>query len=324
MKTHTLTITAAAFAGALSLGTGPAAAEYPEDNINLIVPWPAGGGQDTVGRLVGEHLDRQLPVSVVVSNTPGAAGATGVREIEESEPDGYTIGTLGLHVIAQTYINPNASELDNIDPLVMVNTNPAAISVRPGTGIETLEEFVEYASENPGAIVNGNDSPGGFSFLTAELMEDHLDVELSKIPYQGYAPTVSALLSDEIMSATLPVPVVADLHESGEVIMLAVASEERNPAAPDVPTFQELGYDFVFADNVMIFGPVGIPEDVKATLEGALLDAMQTDEFIEAGTAAGLTLEPLGSEEATAMFRQMDDDVYPVLLESGLVEVRER
>lgn len=324
MKPHTIALGTLAAASALSLGIGTAAAQFPEDNINLIVPWPAGGGQDTVGRLVGEHLDRQLPVSVVVSNAPGAAGATGVREVEEAEPDGYTIGTMGLHVIAQTYINPNASDLDNIDPLVLVNTNPAAISVRPDTGIETLEEFVEYASANPGAIVNGNDSPGGFSYLTVELMEDELGVELTKIPYQGYAPTVSALLSDEIMSATLPVPVVADLHAEGQVRMLAVAAEERNPAAPDVPTFRELGYDFVFADNVMIFGPVGIPEDVKDTLEGALLAAMETEPFIEAGTAAGLTLAPMGSADADAMFRQMDDDVYPVLLEAGLVEVRER
>lgn len=324
MKSTSKTLTLLAAAAATAMSIGAASAEFPERPINLIVPWPAGGGQDVVGRLVAEHLDRQLPVSVVVSNTPGAAGATGVRAIEESAPDGYTIGTMGLHVIAQSYINPNATDLANIAPLVMVNTNPAAISVRADLGLETLEDFIAFASENPGEIINGNDSPGGFSFLTVELMEEELGIELTKVPYQGFAPTVSALVSGEIMSATLPVPVVADLHNAGEIVMLAVASDERHPAVPEVPTFLELGYDFVFSDNVMIFGPVGLPEDVQATLEGALLAAMATEEFITAGTAAGLTLQPLGSADAAATLAAMDDDVYPLLLEAGLVQVRQR
>ena len=297
---------------------------FPDKPINLVVPWPAGGGQDVVGRLVAEHLDRQVPVSVVVTNVPGAAGANGVREIEESAPDGYTIGTMGLHVIAQSYINPNATDINNIDPLVLVNTNPAALSVRTDTGIETLAQFIEYAKANPGAIINGNDSPGGFSFLTVELLQQKVGIELTKVPYQGFAPTVAALVAGEVTSATLPVPVVAELHRAGTIRILAVASEERNFAAPDVPTFRELGVDFVFMDNVMIFAPVGLPADVKNSLETALLDAMATDDFKSAGGNAGLTLEPLGSEAATARLRGMDDDIYPILLEAGLVQTRKR
>lgn len=314
-----------AFGVALAAQTGSAVSQsWPDKPINLIVPWPAGGGQDPVGRLVAEYLDQQLPVSVVVSNVPGAAGANGVRAIEESAPDGYTIGTMGLHVIAQAYINPNASDLDRIDPLVMVNTNPAAISVRADLGIDTLEQFVEYAKANPGAIINGNDSPGGFSFLTVELMSEKLGIELTKVPYQGYAPTVAALVAGEVNSASLPVPVVAELHRAGTIKILAVAAEERNFAAPDVPTFKELGYDFVFADNVMIFGPVGMPADVKGPLEQALLAAMATDGFKAAGETAGLTLEPMNSADATALLHAMDEAVYPVLLEAGLVQARQK
>jgi len=297
---------------------------FPDKPVTLVVPWPAGGGQDVVGRLVAEYLDQQLPVSVVVSNVPGAAGANGVREIEESTPDGYTIGTMGLHVIAQSYINPNATDIAKIDPLVLVNTNPAAISVRTDTGIESLAEFIEFAKANPGEIINGNDSPGGFSFLTVELLQEKLGVELTKVPYQGYAPTVAALVAGEVMSATLPVPVVAELHRAGTVKILAVASEERNFAAPDVPTFKELGIDFVFSDNVMIFAPVGLPTDVKQTLETALLDAMASDGFKAAGSTAGLTLQPLGADAADALFRSMDDAVYPIMLEAGLVQTRKR
>ncbi len=305
-------------------GSPAVAQNWPDEPINLIVPWPAGGGQDRVARILAEFLDQQVPVSVVVSNVPGAAGANGVRAIEESTPDGYTIGTMGLHVIAQTYINPNATDLERIAPLVMVNSNSAAISVRADLGINTLAEFIEYAKANPGMIINGNDAPGGFSFLTVELMERQLGIELTKVPYQGYAPTVAALVAGEVNSASLPVPVVADLHAAGTIKILAIAAEERNFAAPDVPTFKELGYDFVFADSVMIFGPVGMDADVKGAVEKALLDAMASDGFKAAGSTAGLTLQPLGSADADALFRALDESVYPVLLEADLVKTRQK
>lgn len=320
-------------AGGIALGVslavagmfGPAQAqEFPSEPITIVVGWPAGGGQDGVGRLVAEFLDQQLPVSVVVTNIPGAAAATGIREVEESEPNGYTIGTMGLHAIAQSYINPNASDINKIDPLVLVNIDPAALTVRTDTGIDSLEEFIEYTRANPGAMINGNDSPGGFSFLNAEFVERNLDIEMTKVPYQGYAPTVAALVAGEVNSATLPVPMVQQLHQSGDVKVLAVASEERHFAVPDVPTFKELGHDYVFTDYVMIFAPVGLPDDVKQTLETALLDAMATEGFKSTAEKMGLIVNPLGSKEASALLRRMDDEVYPVMLDAGLVEVRER
>jgi len=272
---------------------------------------------------VAEHLQAELPVSVVVTNVPGAAGANGVRDVEEAAPDGYTLGTKGVHAVAQSYMNPNATALDAMDPLALVNIDPAAVSVRADTGIEDLEAFIDFLREDPGAIINGNDSPGGFSFLTAELMERALGVEMTKVPYQGYAPTVSALVAGEVMSATLPVPMVADLHEAGDVNILAVAAEERHFRAPDVPTFAELGHDFVFADYVMIFGPVGMPDDVRETLESALLAAMDRDEFRAAADSIGLILDPQGADAAAALMQATDDAVYPVLLEAGLAEAEQ-
>ncbi len=310
-------------AGALLAATAAApqpAAAFPDEPITIVVGWPAGGAQDTVGRLVAEYLEAELPVSVVVTNVPGAAGANGVRDVEQAAPDGYTLGTKGVHAVAQSYMNPNATPLDAMDPLALVNIDPAAVSVHADTGIEDLESFIAYLRDNPGGLINGNDSPGGFSFLTAELMERALDIELTKVPYQGYAPTVSALVAQEVMSATLPVPMVADLHEAGDVNILAVAAEERHFRAPDVPTFTELGHDFVFADYVMIFGPVGLPEDVRDTLESALLAAMDSEDFRAAADGIGLILDPQGADGAAALMQATDAAVHPVLVEAGLVE----
>lgn len=313
---------------ALALVAGPTisaqAQDYPSEPVTMVVGWPAGGGQDTVGRLVAEHLDQQLPVSVVVTNVPGAAGANGVREVEEAAPNGYTIGTMGLHGVAQAYINPNATAMENIQPLVLVNIDPAALSVRADSGIETLEQYLEYAKENPGAIINGNDSPGGFSFLTAEFIKRNFEIDFTMVPYQGYAPTVAALVADEVQSATLPIPMVAELGASGDVNILAVAAEERHFRTPDVPTFKELGYDFEFTDFVLIFGPKDMPEDVKSALESALLAAMDSEGFKASAANIGLILNPLGSDDTTALVQRLDDEVYPVMLDAGLVQTRQR
>lgn len=310
---------------AFTLSAGLAGAQdFPSQNVTMIIGWPAGGAQDTVGRLVAEHLGQQLSTTVVVSNVPGAAGATGVREVETAEPNGYTIGTIGLHGVAQAYINENATAMDDIEPLALVNIDPAALTVSSTTGISSLEEFITFTRENPGALINGNDSPGGFSFLNAEFIERNLDIEMTKVPYQGFAPTVAALVAGEVEAVTLPVPLLADLHESGDVRILAVAAAERHFAAPDVPTFQEEGIDYVFSDYVVIFGPKGMPQDVKDTLEAALLAAMDTDGFKASADTIGLLLDGQGADAARDTITNVDAEVYPIMLDTGLVTTRQR
>lgn len=326
-STHTtflggLTLTAAL---ALSVATLPAAADsFPDQPITVVVAWPAGGGHDTVTRLVVDHLSQELPVSVVVSNVPGAAGANGVRQVEEADADGYTLGVMGLHATAQSYMNENATDLANIEPLAVINIEPAALAVRTDTGIDSFEAFLEYARNEPGGIINGNDSPGGFSYLNAAFIENTFDIELTKVPYQGYAPTVAALIAGEVMSATLPVPMLAELHEAGTVQILGVAAQDRHFRVPEVPTFTEMGHDYVVTDYVMVFGPAGIDAERRATLEAALLAAMSHDSFLERGQAMGLMLSPAGADAAADLLSSMDDLIYPVMQDAGLVTVRAR
>lgn len=316
---------AAAMVGTLGVGLMPApASAFPEQPITVVVAWPAGGGHDTVTRLVTEFLEQELPSAVVVTNVPGAAGANGVRQVEEAAADGYTLGVLGLHATAQSYMNENATALDQLAPLAVINIEPAALAVRTDTGIETFEDFLAFARENPGGIINGNDSPGGFSFLNAAFIENYFDIQLTKVPYQGYAPTVAALVSGEVMAATLPVPMLADLHDAGTVRILGVAAPDRHFRVPEVPTFAEMGHDYVVTDYVMVFGPAGIPDDRRAVLEEALMSAMASEAFHERGRNMGLMLQPGGADEAAALMAAMDDLIYPVMQDAGLVTVRAR
>ncbi len=315
----------AAAACALGVGSLSAPAQaFPERPITMVVAWPAGGGHDTVTRLLTEFLEQELPTSVVVTNVPGAAGATGVRQVEEAAADGYTLGVLGLHATAQSYMNENATALDRLEPLAVINIEPAALAVRADTGIEDFAGFLEFARANPGGIINGNDSPGGFSFLNAAFIENYFDIQLTKVPYQGYAPTVAALVSGEVMATTLPVPMLADLHDAGEVRILGVAAEDRHFRVPEVPTFTELGHGYVVTDYVMVYGPAGIPQDRRDALEAALMAAMASEAFQERARGMGLMLQPGGADDAAALMAAMDDLVYPIMEDADLVTVRAR
>lgn len=213
--------------------------DFPEKPINIVVPWPAGGAYDLAARLMAEHASQTFSVPLVVQNVTGAAGSTGVRHVADATPDGYTIGVMGTHAIAQSYMNPNATALEDLTPLVFIGPEPAALAVTLDADIGDVAAYLDTLQEAPSSIINGNDSPGGFSYIAATMLENQFDVELTKIPYHGYAPTVSAMLSGEVMSALLPIPLLVDQHDAGQLNLLAVASGQRHPFAPDVPTFKE-------------------------------------------------------------------------------------
>lgn len=300
------------------------AAEFPVEPITIVVNWPAGGGQDTAARLIAEWASKHATVPIVVSNVTGAGGANGIRHAAEAAPDGYTVGIMGSSFVARNYMNENATSPDQIDPLVFFGPDPGALEVRTDTGITTAQEYIDALKADPGSIINGNDAPGGSSYIVATLFEKTFDVEMTKVPYQGYAPTVAALMTGEVQSATLPVHQLADQHKAGDVIILAVAAEDRHFLAPDVPTFKELGLDFVAGDWRALFLPVGVPEDRKAYLEKLFMDTMSDPAFKEAAQKAGFMVTPMSSADTAAWVAAADEAVYPVLLDAGLVTTNKK
>lgn len=319
MKTRYLILSSALL---LSLQwTSPVLAdEFPEKPINIVVPWPAGGAYDLAARLMAEHAGQTFSVPLVVQNVTGAAGSTGVRHVADANADGYTIGVMGTHAIAQSFMNPNATALDDLIPLVFIGPEPAALAVTHDADIGDVSAYLNTLQEAPGSIINGNDSPGGFSYIAAAMLENQFDVELTKIPYQGYAPTVSALLSGEVMSAMLPIPLLADQHEAGQFNVLAVAAEQRHPFAPDVPTFKEQGYDFIAEDFFMLYLPDEVPEARRNKLADMFYELLQDPSFQDAANDIGLVIQPKSQDETAHYLEQRANDVYEILTESGLVD----
>jgi putative tricarboxylic transport membrane protein len=321
-----LTFAAIALAAGATVARSPAAQaqKFPSEPITLVVAWPAGGGSDISMRLLADALSKQIGVPVVVLNKPGAGGAIGHREIVNAKPDGYTIGMFSSGGIALPYLNAQANIYDELQPIAFFGEDPNALQVSIASGTGSLKEFVERARANPGKIKNGNDQPGGSSYIAAALYEKMLNVKLTKVSYAGFGPTVIGLMGGEVDSATVPVPDTIEQHKAGKLKLLGVSATERHFMAPEIPTFREQGFDVVVGSWRCIAGPKGIPEDRLRYLETNIVAALKDPEFQTKAKQAGFVVQP-GDAKATYQRWQADDaQLYPILLDAGLVKARQK
>src|SRR5215471_2545509 len=190
----TLAAIALAAAGTLAVAPPLQAQSFPSEPITLIVAWPAGGGSDISMRLLADALSKRVKVPVVVLNKPGAGGAIGHREIANAKPDGYTIGMFSSGGIALPYLNAQANTIEDFQPIAFFGEDPNALQASIASGISSLKQYVERARANPGKIKNGNDQPGGASYIAIALYEKLLNVKVTRVPYGGYGPTVTGLM----------------------------------------------------------------------------------------------------------------------------------
>lgn len=300
------------------------AQDFPSKPLTVIVPWSPGGGSDRSMRLVADTASKYFGQSVIVVNKPGAGGANGTRAIASAKADGYTMGMVGAGVVARQYNNPNANPLSDLIPIAFFGADPAALSARASTGFKSVSDFVKAAKSKPGSIKNGNDQPGGSSYVAIAIMEGALGVKTTRVPYKGYAPTVAALLAGEVQTATVPVPDAIEHHKAGKIRILGVASTQRHFVAPDVKTFKEQGFDVVAGSWRTIVAPAGVPAARLKILEAKLLQTLKDPQLVKRANNAGFFVTPMGSAETSAYWKSYDKAVYPVLLSAGLVKTRKK
>jgi tripartite-type tricarboxylate transporter receptor subunit TctC len=319
-----MTFAALAAGMTLAAAMGAQAQTFPSEPITLVVAWPAGGGSDISMRLLADALSKQIKVPVVVLNKPGAGGAIGHREIATAKPDGYTIGMFSSGGIALPYLNAQANIFDDFQPIAFYGEDPNALQVSNASGIGSLKEYVERARANPGKLKNGNDQPGGSSFIAIALYEKMLNMKVTRVSYAGFGPTVIGVMAGEVDSASVPVPDTIEQHKAGKLKLLGVSATERHFMAPEIPTFREQGFDVVVGSWRCVVGPKGIPEDRLRFLETSILAALRDPDFQAKAKQAGFVVQP-GDAKATYQ-RWKDDDVqlYPILADSGLVKARQK
>jgi tripartite-type tricarboxylate transporter receptor subunit TctC len=254
---------AAAALGAQSVGAQ--AQSWPTQTIRLIVPFPAGGSNDVMGRLLAPHLEKALGQTVIVDNRPAAAGQVGTEAVARANPDGHTLLLVASSHTVQPALNPKLpynSEKD-FAPVSLVNTNAMFFFVHPDVPAKTLTEFVELAKKNPGKYNYASPGVGSQTQLTVELLSRRTGIKLQHIPYRGGAPATAAMLSGETHFTLLAPNVIFPHIESGKLRAIATGDRKRHPRMPNLTTTAEQGFKNLDAIQwVGVFATAGTPRPV--------------------------------------------------------------
>jgi len=262
----------------LFLGTSEA--KYPEKPITLIVPWAPGGASGMNAVIMSKPMSEELKQAVVIVYKPGAAGVTGTLELEKSPPDGYTIGTYSYSQFLTQYTTPNPPKLANIVPISRIFISSATLTVSAKQPWKTLQEFINYAKANPGAIRNSNSGKGASAHIFGEAFDRLTGIKQTHVPFAGYSPAVAAVAGGHIEATCIPVGDVLPMAKAGKVRILAVASEERQSLIPDVPTMREQKINLVTGNWSAFIAPKGTPMEIVEILDNAIQRSVKRPDII--------------------------------------------
>ena len=276
--TRFLKASAALLALLFAIPATASAQTWPQRPIKAIVPFPAGGGTDLMGRLVAKHLSDLLGQQVYVENIGGANGSIGVQAVMRAEPDGYTIGVLSdgpMIVNPALYPNNPYQTLRDFIPVAMVNRFPSMLTANPSTGIKTVADLLKVAKEKPGTLNYSSGGIGNFSHMGLELLANQTGIKIVHVPYRGIGPATQAILTGEVQLLYNNVTTSLEHVRAGKTNALAIGESKRLPGLPDIPTIAETvpGYDF--SAWIGIYVPAKTPPAIVAKLSKAVSDFLQ-------------------------------------------------
>jgi tripartite-type tricarboxylate transporter receptor subunit TctC len=264
--------------------TGASAQQYPDRPLHLIVPFPPGGGADTLARTVMPRVEKALGQPIVIENKPGAGGNIGAEHVARAAPDGYTLlyGTNGTHAInASLYRNLRFDPVKDFVPVTRMTTIAAMLIVNPKFPANSVEDLVRYAKANPGKVNFASAGNGTTSHLAGELFKTMAAIDIVHVPYRGGALAVTDLMSGQVQMMIDVMPNVIPLVKDNRLRGLAVSTATRFPGMPEYPTISESGlpgFESSAWDGVL--APAGTPEPIIRKLNAAIRQALTDPELV--------------------------------------------
>lgn len=265
---------------ALLVLAAPAFAQFPAKPVRVIVPYPAGGGADLLGRAMSDPVGEKLGQSVVIDNRGGATGMIGAELAVKSPPDGHTavLGSsaelaLNVAVYSKMAYNPER----DLAPVTLLATSPIVLTVHPSLPARTIREFIALARRRPGEMGYATAGNGSPHHVAGEWMKLLAHVNVNHVPYKGGGPQLIDLMGGHVHSGFLALPVVAPHVKAGKLRALAVTSAKRSPAVPEIPTLDESGMgglDVTQWWGVLV--PAKTPREVITRLHAAFVEAVKT------------------------------------------------
>ena len=270
-----------ALATAISLLLWPALAtaqEYPNRTIRLIVPFPAGGPNDIIARVIGQRITELTKQAVVIDNRSGQGGVLGTDVVAKAAPDGYTIGIVsaGALAISPTMEKVPYDPLKDLQPVTLVAKVPEMLVVTSDVPASNMKELVALARAQPGKLNFASTGPGGLPHLAGELFKLAAKVDIVHVPYRGAAPAINDLLGHQVQMTFLDLPILLPQIKAGSLKPIAIGSPHRAAAAMDVPTTAEVGMPEVLAENWYgMVAPGATPPAIIAALNKIATEAVR-------------------------------------------------
>lgn len=288
------------------------ATDFPTETIEIIVPFAAGGGTDSVGRVLAENLKEVLDTDVIVVNREGGAGAIGMSEGLESDPDGHTITLASREIVSLPLLDLAPFDTFDFKYVSNVNTDPPLLVVNADSDYDNLQDLVDQLKDNPGELkYAGTTEPSLYGIQFGESA----DVEFNSVPYDGANPAIKDLLANEADFGLYSPGEAKSQIEGDGLKALAVMSEERIENFPDVPTMnEELGIDDGLSNTFRgIVVPEETPDDIVNILDEAIKEALENDDFIEFMEDSVLGINYMTSQDFTEFVENDYNSLEPLL-----------
>jgi tripartite-type tricarboxylate transporter receptor subunit TctC len=279
----------------LTLSLLPALAvaqDFPTKPIKLIVPFPAGGPNDIIARIVGQRMSELTRQPIIIDNRGGAGGALGTDAVAKAAPDGYTIGIVNLGALAinQSMEKVPYETLKDLAPVTLVVTVPEMLVVASNVPAKNMSELVALAKAQPGKLNFASTGPGSLPHLAGELLKLTANIDIAHVPYRGAAPAINDLLGQQVQMTFLDLPAILPHIRSGTLKPIALGTTARAPTAPDVPTTVELGMPELRIENWYgMIAPAATPPAIIAALNKITTTALADPNVKEKLAEQGLT-----------------------------------
>ncbi|HEY6027190.1 MAG TPA: tripartite tricarboxylate transporter substrate binding protein [Pseudolabrys sp.] len=269
------------------------AQSFPDHTIRLIVPFPPGGPNDIIARVVAQKMQEILKQTIIIDNRGGQGGVLGTDLVAKAKPDGYTIAVASAGALA---ISPSMEKvayetLKDLAPVTLVAKVPEMLVVAENVPAKNMAELVALAKKQPGKLNFASSGPGSLPHLAGELFKLTAKIDIVHVPYRGAAPAVNDLLGGQVQMVFLDLPVLLPQVKAGKLRPIAVGAEKRVPTLPDVPTTGEAGMPSLQTENWYgMVAPAGTPKEIIATLNKAAVAALKDPEVVSKLSSQGAIL----------------------------------
>ena len=269
------------------------AQDFPNKPIKLIVPFPPGGPNDIIARVVGQRMSELIKQPIVIENRGGQGGVLGTDAIAKAAPDGYTIGIVSASslVINPTMENVPYDVARDFAPVTLVTTVPEMLVVASNVAARDMGELVALARSQPGKLNFASAGVGGLPHLAGELFKLTAKIDIVHVPYRGAAPAINDLLGQQVQMAFLDLPVILPHIKSGMLRPIALGAPKRAPTSPEVPTTAEVGMPDLLIENWYgMIAPAGTPANIVNLLNRVTNEAMSDPQVAQKLADQGLTV----------------------------------